>query len=608
MYRVLRSLAGLCFLCFGLAAAAGAGAKLEDVNGRPVVPGRVLVQFARQHGKLPGQRLAMQGFRLRRTFRVTSFELWKLPPGMTVDRAIRLARTIPGVVSIEPDYVRTVSREPNDSIYYNQYAAGNMSLPQAWDLTTGSPAVIIAVIDSGIQLNHPDLQPNIFVNTGEIPGDGIDNDKNGFDDDVTGWDFVGPNLDSPVHDKDPTDFLGHGTKVAGVIGAVGNNSHGIAGVCWQVRILPLKIGSDSPTLNELSCAGEIEAIDYAVLMGAKIINASFGGTDYSHAELEAIQRAQEAGILFVAAAGNASRNTDTAPEYPASYNLASIISATASDANDNLAGYSNYGAKSVDIAAPGTSIYTTRMTSSYAFASGTSFASPQMAGIAGLLRTRFPGLGVRELRLMLLEGNDPIVPYAGKCATGGRANALKALVARPPVTDRYAVTFPTPLPIPDNDPSGVENAITVPGDVTVRDVSVHVETDHPWMGDLEVRLTSPAGTANTLRSSNVDDSQGFAYDFDTQLSFRGESSAGNWTLKIIDNGPDDVGTFLGWALEIRSSWLAEDVNGDGCVNVLDLIAVRNALGSSAGQEDVDGNGTVNVLDLIKTRNKLGTCR
>jgi len=581
---------------------------MDDFNGRPVVPGRVLVRFARQQGKLPGQRLAGRGFRLKRTFRVTSFELWNLPPGMTVDRAIRLARTIPGVVSIEPDYVRTVSREPNDSIYYNQYAAAKMSLPQAWDLTIGSPAVTIAVIDSGIQLNHPDLQPNILVNTGEIPGDGIDNDSNGFVDDVTGWDFVGPDLDSPVHDKDPTDFLGHGTKVAGVIGAVGNNALGIAGVCWQVRILPLKIGSDSPTLNELSSVGEVEAIDYAVLMGAKIINASFGGTDYAHAELEAIQRAQEAGVLFVAAAGNASRNTDTSPEYPASYNLANIISVAASDANDNLAGYSNYGAKSVDIAAPGTSIYTTRMTSAYAFASGTSFATPQMVGIAGLLRSRFPGLSVRDLRLMLLEGNDPIPYYSGKCFTGGRANAFRALVARPPVTGRYAVTFPTPLPIPDNDPAGVANTITVPGNVTIRDVSVRVETDHPWMGDLEVRLTSPAGTAGTLRSSNVDDSQGFACDFDTQFSFRGQSSAGNWTLNIIDNGNDDVGVFLGWALEIRSSWLAEDVNGDGCVNVLDLIAIRNALGSSAAQEDVNGDGAVNVLDLIKARNKLGTCR
>ncbi|HUW33903.1 MAG TPA: hypothetical protein VM223_20030, partial [Planctomycetota bacterium] len=139
----------MCFLCFALAAAADAAGKLEDFNGRPVVPGRVLVQFARQQGKLPGQRLAMRGFRLRRTFRVTSFELWKLPPGMTVARAIRLARSIPGVVGIEPDYLRTVSREPNDSIYYNQYATLNLSLPQAWDLTTGSASVVIALIDSG---------------------------------------------------------------------------------------------------------------------------------------------------------------------------------------------------------------------------------------------------------------------------------------------------------------------------------------------------------------------------------------------------------------------------------------------------------------------------
>ena len=603
-----------CFvlLCAVAPVAGGAerapGGKLDDFHGRPVVPGRMLLRLSPDQAKATADGLSRLGFRFRRAFRVTSSQLWKLPPGMSVAAAAKLARSVPGVQAVEPDYVRTVSRVPNDAAYGNQYAPPKMSLPQAWDITTGSPSVIVAVIDSGIQLSHPDLQGNIFVNTNEIPGDGIDNDGNGFVDDVKGWDFVGPDLDNPIHDSDPSDFLGHGTKVAGVIGAVGNNSAGISGVCWTVRILPLKIGSDSPTLNDLSSVAEIEAIDYAVAMRAKVINASFGGSDYSHAELEAIQRAQEAGVILAAAAGNASKNIDASAEYPASYNLASIVSAAASDNNDNFAGYSNYGAKSVDIAAPGSSVYSTRMTSGYGYASGTSFASPEIAGIAALLRARFPAIGVRELRLMLMEGNDPVSFYDGKCVTRGRADAHKALTGLQPCTDRYAATFPQPVPIPDGDPNGTTHTIAVPDQVTIRDVSVRVNVDHSWMGDVEASVTSPAGTACTLIASHVDDAHGFSYDFDTQWSFRGQSSAGNWTIKVADNGPKDAGTFLGWALEIRSSWLREDVNGDGCVNVLDLIAVRNALGSSPGAEDVDNDGVVNVVDLLKVRNKLGACR
>jgi subtilisin family serine protease len=305
----------------------------------------------------------------------------KLPPGVTVDEALATYRSNANVEFAEPNYFRKADALPNDpqlgqqwGLYnFGQTVTGIPSLAgadihalSAWDITTGSPNVLIAVIDSGIAWDHPDLAGNIWTNTGETPGDGIDNDGNGYVDDVRGWDFV-------VNDNDPMDVNGHGTIVAGTIAALGNNGIGTTGVLWTARVMALK-GMDA--MGFITVADEIAAINYAIAKGADVINASFGATACSQSEHSAIAAAASAGILFVTSAGNSASNIDLIPKFPTSYSqtvscggttlpaLTSIIGVAAVDQSDNLASFSNYGTLSVHVAAPGVNIYSTKPSSS----------------------------------------------------------------------------------------------------------------------------------------------------------------------------------------------------------------------------------------------------
>ncbi|NQT20494.1 MAG: S8 family serine peptidase, partial [Planctomycetes bacterium] len=202
--------------------------------------------------------------------------------------------------------------------------------------------------------------------------------------------------------------------------------------------------------------------------------------------------------------------------------------------SDSMPSWSNFGAKAVDLAAPGSSVYTTSKDSGYKYASGTSFASPNVAGIAALMRSQYPAVNVRKLRLMILEGTDTVPSHLGKTVTGGRANAYSAFTAVMPWAKTYTHTLPAPRTITDNDPAGITETINAPHDLAIRAVSVFVEVDHPWMGDVALSIESPAGTANTLQEARVDANSGFSLTFDTQLGFHGESSAGNWTLTASD--------------------------------------------------------------------------
>src|SRR5262249_28581701 len=214
--------------------------------------------------------------------------------------------------------------------------------PLAWDVVQGSPDVVVGVIDTGIDYTHPDLVANMWTNPGEIPGNGIDDDGNGFVDDVYGYDFAND-------DPDPSDDYGHGTHVAGTIGAVGNNSVGIAGVSWRVRLMAIKfIGANGSG----SSSGAVRAVNYAVQMGARLTSNSWGGRGNSIALREAIAAAQAAGQLFVAAAGNSSSNNDTNPFYPASYDLDNVIAVGAIESDGDRATFSNFG-QTVDVYAPG---------------------------------------------------------------------------------------------------------------------------------------------------------------------------------------------------------------------------------------------------------------
>ena len=305
----------------------------------------------------------------------------RLSPSVPMAEALQLYRRNPDVEYVEPNYIIHAcqvfpddptfdSDDPNYGVLWGLYNFGqtvggrpglsgaDIDAPDAWEISTGGEEVIIAVIDTGVAYSHPELTANMWTNLGEDPwlvpndpatGNRFDDDGNGKDDDWRGWDFVDG-------DNDPMDYHGHGTHVAGTIAAMGDNGQGITGVMWKAAIMPLRI-LDTHGTGSISCA--IQAIDYAVQKGARVINASWVGTDFSESLFRSIQFCQRNGVLVVAAAGNSARNTDDSPFYPASYDLPNIISVAASDQRDSLATFSNWGPSNVDVAAPGVTIYST---------------------------------------------------------------------------------------------------------------------------------------------------------------------------------------------------------------------------------------------------------
>ncbi|OPY66776.1 MAG: Thermophilic serine proteinase precursor [Syntrophorhabdaceae bacterium PtaU1.Bin034] len=358
-----------------------AGGTFSNIQSRSVqnlpayIPGEVLVKY---RSTVPsGARTAhiMQvGATGIKTVGQTGIERVKLPEGMTLENGLKLFEQDSRVEQVAPNGIRRPYATPNDEYYgqlwglnntgqkinnpeypYAGTAGADMKMPAAWDLQKGSNSVVVAVLDTGVDYRqtpgrgHPDLQANIWKNPGETScTNGIDDDGNGYIDDCYGWDFV---LDT----NDPADCGGHGTHVAGTIGAVGNNGIGITGVNWNVRIMPLRgLG-----LGDGNDADMIEAIDYARRNGARIINASWGGPVDSGPLKSAIEAFTAAGGLFVAAAGNDGVDIDSAPQYPGAWQIDGMITVAASDQDDGLASFSNYGLTSVHVAAPGVSIYST---------------------------------------------------------------------------------------------------------------------------------------------------------------------------------------------------------------------------------------------------------
>jgi subtilisin family serine protease len=391
----------------------------------PYVEGEVIVKFKKDAGPSDRANLRAQiAQERRRSFR-SGAEHWKLPPGRNVEREIARFRGNPHIEYIEPNYLVEIDRVPDDPHYPEMYGLNNtgqtggtpgadIDAEMAWNLTTGSHAVLVAVIDTGVDYNHVELASNIFVNAGETPGNGLDDDGNGFVDDVHGWDFVN-------NDSDPIDDNGHGTHVAGTIGAVGNNAIGVTGVNWEVSIVPLKFLNAG---GSGSTAGAIAAVEYATLIGVDIMNNSWGGGAFSQALLDAINAAAAADILFVASAGNGGTNTDINPHYPSTYDAANIVSVASTDDDDLRASSSNYGATSVDLGAPGVNILSTLPGGGYGYKSGTSMASPHVAGTAALVRALSPSIGVSELKQRLLDFTEPVSSLAGITVTGGRLNAF----------------------------------------------------------------------------------------------------------------------------------------------------------------------------------------
>ncbi|MGC4016647.1 MAG: S8 family serine peptidase [Luteolibacter sp.] len=313
---------------------------------------------------------------------------------------------------------------PNDPMLSSEWAlrapssgSGGIDASHAWAVSTGGTGAVIAVIDTGVDSTHPELQGNLWTNTGEIPNNGIDDDHNGYIDDVKGWDFAN-------NDALPADGHGHGTHVAGTIAARGNNAAGVSGVCWNARIMPVKFLADS---GSGYTSDAVKAVAYATRMGAKISNNSWGGGGYSQALYDAINQAGQAGDLFVAAAGNDATDNDVTPQYPAGYQLPNVVSVASTDERDNLSYFSNWGAATVDIAAPGSNILSLQPGGGYASKSGTSMATPHVAGVAGLLISKNSSLTPSQLKQLLMFGSDSLGSLGGKVASQGRLNAYKAL-------------------------------------------------------------------------------------------------------------------------------------------------------------------------------------
>jgi PKD repeat protein len=451
------------------------------------------------------------GHRSRRTLKtyksLGGLQVVQLAAGENVEHALERYRASGLVEFAEPDYKLYATTLPNDPQFSNgtQWALRNGSSGRdihavaAWDTLSTASNIVVAVIDSGIRYTHEDLAANMWVNVDEIPDNGIDDDKNGTIDDIHGINLVHRN-------GDPMDDGNHGTHVAGVIAAVGNNGRGISGVAWKAKLMACKF-LDSNGEGDTSDA--IDAIDYARSMGAQVINASFGGPDYSAALFTAIQTARNAGVILVAAAGNEIMDTDLTPIYPACYALDNIVVVGGTSRSDAIdLGYSNWGSSSVDLFAPGSSIYSTWGTSDTAYQtlSGTSMATPHVAGALALMKARFPNLTSSQIISRLHASVDVLPDLADRCRTGGRLNLAKALGPDPAADFAASIWIGQP-----------------PLTVTFTNLSLGELRSVFWdFGD--------GATSTVLQPTHIFDTVG---DFNVQLTVIGTNSKTNTLTKTI---------------------------------------------------------------------------
>jgi len=486
------------------------------------VPGELLVKFkaGTTRSSRSSSRKAING-QLIRTLPMLGVEHWRLPEGASVNKAVTALRSSGQIEYAEPNARRYPRVLPNDPEFGRQWGLNNtgqiiadpvasvlvglvgadMALPAAWDVTTGSTTTTVAVIDDSIDVNHPDLAANIRKNPIELGGiAGIDDDANGYTDDITGWDFVENDADTSRNGALASE--GHGTLVSGTLGAVGNNGTGIAGASWNVGIIPIKFGFD--------VVSEVDAINYAIQQGAKIVNASWGGPLFSQTAADAINQLQANNILLVVAAGNSGLDHDAMADFPADYASGNhIISVSATGPTDAV-NWSDYGATAVDVAAPGESVYTTMpLTGSsqwgntrttginYDYNQGTSFSAPYVAGIAALVESQFPNSGYANLKGRLMAGVEPLNGQTALLATDGRINAANALTIAPePVITVKTVTV-------DDSVTGNNNGVLDPGE----SVSLRVTLENAWQAATGISATlvsnHPDVTIDTSSASFV---------------------------------------------------------------------------------------------------------
>ncbi len=446
--------------------AEAASDRLESAPLPDHVPGEVLVKlksgsglsdFASDYGASVAER-----FKLGPTLQEGA-EQWlrlSLPRKTSVEQALSQMSQDGRVARVEPNFTYELAAAPNDLHpdlwgLHNQGQTGgtagaDISAPEAWATVRGSnqaDAPVIAVIDTGMDMSHPDLVNNLWTNPGEIPGNGIDDDGNGVVDDVHGYDAYNQH-------GNPVDEHFHGTHVSGTIGAEGNNNQGVVGVNWQARLMPIKIfAGSSPTTN---AATILRGVAYATQMGARITSNSWGGGAYSQALFDAFASSP---ALHIAGAGNNGTDNDQRPFYPSSYDMPNMVAVAATDHNDQKARFSCYGAQTVHLAAPGVSILSTVPNNGYAAYNGTSMATPHVSGVAGLIATAYPQASNEDIKQRLLLSTDPVEAMQGRSTTGGRLNAARAVE-----NDQVAPAAPNDLRAVESTPVSVTMQWTATGD------------------------------------------------------------------------------------------------------------------------------------------------
>lgn len=415
----------LIFASFGAAAAKEAKA----------VPGEFLVKIANRNKRIKALESELGG-EVIREIREQNILILRRPIVENPEFSLQSIRRSKAVVLAEPNYIYNADKASAEPDYGKLWGLNNIgqsdtkqngttnvdiSAEKAWDISTGQDDVVVAVIDTGIDLTHPDLAQNMWTNELEAKGvAGVDDDANGFVDDIYGMNFSDPAVPS----NNPNDDNGHGSHCSGTIGAIGNNNFGVVGVNWKVKLMPVKfLGSAGGGTLE----GAIRAIDYATQMGAHIMSNSWGGGAESQLLKEAIERAEAAGALFVAAAGNDGMDNDSSPHYPSSYAVKNILSVAAIDNRGDIAAFSNTGKNSVHIAAPGVNIFSTYKEGGYEWLSGTSMATPHVSGVAALVFSQNRQMDYSQLKARILKTVKQMPSLRNKVSSNGLVNAYNAL-------------------------------------------------------------------------------------------------------------------------------------------------------------------------------------
>lgn len=527
------------------------------------------------------------GVRVSRVFPdIGNLQVLEVPPGVNVGQLLDIYQRSGWVEYAEPDYLVHALLEPNDFRYwdgslwglhntgiYGGTPGADIHAPQGWDIQSTASDIVVAVIDTGVRYTHEDLAANMWINPGESGTDllGLDKSTNGRDDDGDGFTDDIHGINAILGTGIPLDDHGHGTHVSGIVGGVGNNSLGVVGVAWRVQIMACKF-LDSSGTGTISDA--ITCIDYARKKGAKIINASWGSYTFASAALrDAIDRTRQAGMIFVAATGNNGNDNDTNPLFPASYDLDNIIAVAATTRNDELAFFSNFGATTVDLGAPGYNIFScwNGSDSDYRYLDGTSMATPHVVGTCALLWSHFPSESYSQIRNRVLANTDPLSTLAGRCVTGGRLNLSKALGSTGLManftTSATSGAVPFTVQFTDKSVGNISGRTWNFGDGSPKSSSLNPSHTYTTAGNFiaSLTVTGPGGATST-KSQTIS----------ALANYRIQSATFNW----ID----------------PSAMEAMTISDDGVTGALALPFDFNFYGQNFGQIYVGANGVAGFVN------------